>query len=170
QGLTTGPAEVFALGRIAIWSARRNVGGFAVKDLLSPSFRRIAIASPAHAPYGAAAKQALQAGGVWGPLHARLVFGENIAQAARFAMNGAADAGILALSLIVSPGMIGKGSYALIPARLHRPIRNGFVIVRGRLPNLLAQRFAAYLKTPAVHALLRRYGFEEPGATHVRQP
>jgi molybdate transport system substrate-binding protein len=170
QGMTTGPAQVFALGRIAIWSERRNVQGLDVRDLLAPSFKRIAIANPVHAPYGAAARQALQTRGVWGPLHARLVFGENIGQAAHFALSGAVDAGLIAMSLIVAPGMIGKGSYALVPAALHKPIRNGFVIILQKFPNPFAKTFAAYLRSPAVHAILQRYGFEKPGGADVRQP
>ncbi len=170
QGLATGPVEIVALGRIAIWSARRNVQGLDVRDLLAPSFKRIAIANPLHAPYGAAAKQALQARAVWGPLHARFVYGENIGQAARFAMSGAVDAGLIALSLIVAPGMIGKGSHALVPANLHKPIKNGLVAIRRNVPNPSAKAFATYLQSAAVGAIWQRYGFELPEAPHVRQP
>jgi len=170
QMMTIGQVEVFALGRIAIWSQRRNVKGFDLKDLLSPPFKRIAIANPVHAPYGAAAKQALIAAGLWGPLHARFVYGENIGQTAHFASSGAVDAGIIALSLVVSPGMIGKGSYAVIPAALHKPINHGLVVIKHDIPNRVVKPFIDYLRSLKARDVLRRYGFEKPDGSHANRP
>ncbi len=170
QGMTTGQVQVFALGRLAIWSLRRNVEGLDVGDLLAPSFKRIAIANPVHAPYGLAARQALQSRGVWGPLYARFVFGENIGQTAHFVLSGAVDAGLIAFSLILSPGMTGKGSHTLIPAELHKPIRHGLVIIRHKTQKPVARAFAGHLLSSAVHAILQRYGFEKPELSHADQP
>jgi molybdate transport system substrate-binding protein len=165
EGLAApGSAYVYAIGKIALWTrndSRVDVGrGLAA--LREPSVRKIAIANPEHAPYGRAAEQALRQSGVYEAVKDRLVLGENISQAAEFVESGNADAGILALSLVVSPEMKDKGRAWNIPEKFYTPIEQGAVVLRAAANPQGAREFLDYIKMPATAALLERYGFVLP--------
>src|SRR5258705_7064525 len=103
-------AVIYGLGRIVLWmpaNASCNPEGEGWKCLVNPDVRKIAIANPEHAPYGRAAVAALRKAGIYDEIRAKLVFGENISQAAQFVESGNAQAAILAYSLISSPGLRG---------------------------------------------------------------
>jgi len=124
--------------------------------------RRIAIANPEHAPYGRAAEEALRQSGVYDAVKDRLVLGENISQAAEFVESGNADAGILALSLVLSPALKDKGRAWNIPENLYTPIQQGVVAVRAAANPQGARQFLDFIKMPATAALLEQYGFTLP--------
>src|SRR5580693_6819565 len=124
EGLAApGSTYLYAIGKIVLWTrkdSRVDVSkGLSV--LREPAVRKIAIANPEHAPYGRAAEEALRHSGVYEAVKGRLVLGENISQAAEFVESGNADAGILALSLVVSPGLKEKGRFWSIPEDLYAP-------------------------------------------------
>src|SRR6185503_10066402 len=100
-----------------------------IESLKHPSVRKIAIANPEHAPYGKAAVAAMQKLGIYEAVKDKLVFGENIAQTAQFVDSGAADIGIIALSLAVAPAMKGKGRYWEIPLDAYPRLNQGGVIL-----------------------------------------
>lgn len=122
--------------------------------------KRFAIANPEHAPYGRAAREALQRAGVWDALAPRLVLGENVSQAAQFATSGAAQGGIFAYSLALAPAIAAKGSVVLLPAQSHAPLHQRMVLLKGA--GATAQAFYAYLQQPAARALFRKHGFALP--------
>jgi len=163
EGLTAHEPEVYALGRIVIWSANFDASGLGLEDLLRDDIRRIAIAQPQHAPYGQRAREALQSAGVWEQVQNKLVFGENIAHAAQMAESGAADVGIIALSLALFPGLQQHG-HALISDSEHQPLTQGFIITRRGENKPAVQQFASFMVTDEVHAIMERYGFVMPGA------
>jgi molybdate transport system substrate-binding protein len=165
EGLAApGNTYLYAIGKIVLWTrkdSRVDVGkGFAV--LRDPGVKKIAIANPAHAPYGRAAEEALRQSGVYEAVKDRLVLGENISQAAEFVESGNADAGILALSLVLSPTMKDKGRTWNIPENLYTPIQQGVVAVRAAANPQAARQFLEYIKMPSTAALLERYGFTLP--------
>lgn len=102
RGVLTGPARHYATGRIALWSQSGGIKNLA--DLREPKILHIAIANPAYAPYGAAAKAALEKAGLWAELQKKIVFGENIRQTLQFAESGNADAAIVSWSLVHDRG------------------------------------------------------------------
>jgi molybdate transport system substrate-binding protein len=165
QGLAEpGSTYLYAVGRIVLWvrnDSRLDVGK-GLEVLRDASIQKIAIANPQHAPYGRAAEEALRKAGVYEAVHDRLVLGENIAQAAQFVQSGNANAGILALSVAISPGFKNMGRYWTIPEALHTPIRQGAVDIRGSRNPQGAQALLAYIKRPEAAALLERYGFIPP--------
>lgn len=124
--------------------------------------RRLAIANPEHAPYGRAARAALTRKGLWEKLQARLVLGENISQAAQFALSGSVEAGLIAQSLAISDRMARQGSFALLPQEWHPPLRQRMVLLRGA--GETARRFYAYAQTAPARAAFERYGFALPPA------
>jgi molybdate transport system substrate-binding protein len=166
EGLAApGSTYLYAIGKIVLWTrndSRVDVGkGFAA--LRDPSVHKIAIANPEHAPYGRAAEDALRQAGVYDGVKDRLVLGENISQAAEFVESGNANAGILALSLVLSPAMKDQGRAWNIPENLYTPIQQGVVAVRAAPNPQGARQFLDYIKMPATAALLERYGFALPG-------
>ncbi|MEX0618831.1 MAG: molybdate ABC transporter substrate-binding protein [Pseudohongiellaceae bacterium] len=161
SGLTASEPAVYALGRIVLWSAGRDASTLRLSDLLNGGISRIAIAQPDHAPYGQRAREALQATGIWTGVQAKLVFGENIAHAAQMAESGAADIGILALSLALFPNMTTQG-YHLIDADLHNPLAQAYVITRYGEGKPAVLDFADYLEGDKAHTIMQRYGFVMP--------
>jgi molybdate transport system substrate-binding protein len=121
------------------------------------AIKRLAIANPEHAPYGRAARQALENAGLWKPLAGKLVLGENVSQAAQFATSGSTDGGIIAYSLALAPAIGKLGRHALIPARLHAPLRQKMVLVSGA--GATARDFYRFVQSPLARAILSRNGF-----------
>jgi molybdate transport system substrate-binding protein len=165
EGLAApGSTYLYAIGKIVLWTrndSRVDVSkGFSA--LRDPAVRKIAIANPEHAPYGRAAEEALRQSGVYDAVKDRLVLGENISQTAEFVESGNADAGIVALSLVVSPTMKDKGRAWSIPENSYTPIQQGAVAVRAAANPQGARQFLDYIKMPATAALLERYGFVLP--------
>ena len=123
--------------------------------------RKFAIANPEHAPYGRAAQEALTAAGAWDAIVPHLVLGENVAQAAQFALSGSAQGGIVALSLAMAPGVLGSARYVPIPESMHRPLSQRMVLTKRA--GATARAFYEYLQQPAARAVFKRYGFTLPG-------
>jgi molybdate transport system substrate-binding protein len=164
-GLTEpGSYYEYAKGKIVIWvpSDSKIDLSSGVKVLLDPSVKKIAIANPLHAPYGQAAVAALQRENIYDKVKDKFVLGENISQTASFVVSGAADIGIVALSLALSPNMKDKGRYAEVPAEEYPPIEQACVILRSSKNKNVAEQFVMFVKTPAIHDVLRSYGFDVP--------
>ena len=151
----------FAKGRLVLWVSNGSGLdlGRGLRLLLDPAVHKIAIANPRHAPYGRAAVAALQHGKIYESVEQKLVFGENISQAAQFVESGNADVGILALSLAVAPAMKSKGRYFQIPQNAHPPIEQAAVILKSSHRKQAAQQFLRFLKKPETISLLQQHGF-----------
>jgi molybdate transport system substrate-binding protein len=166
RGLTRGPGDLYAIGRIVVFAPHGSPLtpdaklAHLARRLADGTAGRFAIANPEHAPYGRAAEQALRSLGLWDAVRPRLLYGENVAQAAQFASSGNADGGIIALSLALGPGLRGRGSFELLPASLHAPLRQRMVLLEPATP--AAARFHEYLRSPASRAILARHGFALP--------
>lgn len=166
EGLTEDAGRVYAVGRIVLVAPK---GGALVPDaaldnlaamVAAGGITRFAIANPDHAPFGIAAREALQNRGLWEALAPRLVLGENIAQAAQFALSGNAEGGIIALSLALAPEVAARGDHALIPEGWHNPLAQRMVLLRGAGP--VARAFHDYMQSPPAREILARYGFGLP--------
>jgi molybdate transport system substrate-binding protein len=161
-GLTVTEPAVYAIGRIVIWSNTIDASALRLEDLVSdPRIRRVAIAQPAHAPYGQRAKEAMQAVGIWEHVRDKLVYGENIAHAAQMVESGAANVGIIALSLARFP-TLAQHPYQLIDDALHQPLTQGYVVTRHGRDKPPVLRFARFMETDQAHAVMERYGFVLP--------
>ena len=145
---------VYANGRVALWSRSGQIRALA--DLLKPEVKRIAIANPAHAPYGVAARESLRSQGVWGRVEAKVVYGESVADALQFAQSGNADAAIVAYSQV-----LGKGGIAL-PAVWHAPIAQSGGVVAASKHGDEARKFMRFLAGGEGKAVLRKFGFDTP--------
>lgn len=162
DGYTAGEAVPYALGRIVLWSTRIELAKTPLAQLANAPFTRLAIANPKHAPYGQRAEEALRQARVFDAVSKRLVYGENVAQTAQFALSGNAELAIIARSLALTPEMHWRGHYTLIDSSLHRPLLQGFVITRRAANSAAARRFAEFFASEDVRLLLAQYGFEKP--------
>ncbi len=148
--------QIYGQGRITLWT--QTDAPFTVTtidDLLSPNIQRIALANPMHAPYGIAAREALQTAGVWETLQPKLVLAENVRQTLQFAETGNVDVAIVALSL----SLTSDGRWELIPAMLHVPIDQALAIVADSPHQDQARQFAAFIGSPSGRSIMRKYGF-----------
>ena len=152
---------LYARGRIVVWV---KDGGVApptkIEDLADPRFKAIAIANPEHAPYGKAAKEALEKTGTWAQVESRIKLGENVSQTMKFAETGNVDAAIVALSLSI----VSKGGTALaVPPELHNPIDQAIVVCGKDARAAAAKQFVDFIGSPEGRAIMMRYGFILPG-------
>jgi molybdate transport system substrate-binding protein len=166
RGLTLEGGEFqYAVGRLVVWvpnSSSVDVGRTGLKGLGDPSIAHVSIANPGHAPYGRAAVAALRSAGVYDAVRGKLVFGENVAQALQFVQSGAADAGIVALSLALAPAARDRGRYAEVPLDRYPRIDQGGTILKWAADVEAARALRAYVLSGDGRAVLRQYGFFLP--------
>ncbi|HEX9858696.1 MAG TPA: molybdate ABC transporter substrate-binding protein [Paracoccaceae bacterium] len=174
EGLTTDRGRPYAIGRVVLFAPKGSdlVAEAAADDplaglraaLAAGQVTRFAIANPDHAPYGRAAAEVLRGQGLWAALEPKLVLGENVAQAAQFASSGAAQGGIFAYSLALSPQMGALGEHVLLPAEWHAPLLQGMAVMKGA--DEATRAFYDYVQQPAAREIFRRHGFVLPGETN----
>jgi len=156
---------LYATGHIVLWTTNPAVDlSKGLAALSSDSIKKIAIANPDVAPYGRAAKAALQSAGAWDAVKSKLVLGENIAQTAQFVQSGNADAGIVALSFVKAPAAAGSGHYFPIPENLYPTLEQGAVITEKGRYNPLARQYIEFLRSAEARAVFDKYGFLLPAA------
>lgn len=144
----------YAYGRVGLWSKSGSVRSLA--ELAGPAVLHLAIANPAHAPYGLAAEEVLKNQRLWGKIQAKVVYGENVRQALEYAQSGNADAVITAWSLLWDRGGI------LLPESWHSPIRQACGVVKSTGRRVEAKKFLGFLASPEGRAILKRYGLFPP--------
>jgi len=154
-----GSRFTYAVGTLALWSARPDFVDAKGEVLSRGTFAHLAIANPKLAPYGAAAMETLDKLGLTSTLQAKLVQGENIAQTHQFVGSGNAELGFVALSQIMKDGRIGAGSAWIVPAEMHRPIRQDAVILASGRDNAAANALLRFLRSRPVQAIIRSYGY-----------
>lgn len=160
-----GTKTLYAVGRIVLWVPKGstiNVENAGMDALTHPSIRKIAIANPQHAPYGRAAVAAMQTSGVYEKVKGNFVFGENISQAAQFVQSGAADIGIIALSIALSPSMQASGRYWEIPFGFYPTLEQGYVILRNGNNHEASRIFTEFFSGSEGRRILELYGFYLP--------
>ena len=163
QKMTISVVHVYGTGQLVLWSKTLDPARDQMNILLDKSVNKIAIANPDHAPYGKRAEETLRYYNLYDKVKDKLIFGENIAQTAQYAQSGAADVGMIALSLALSPAMRqAGGKYWLIPPTAHQPLLQGFVLLPHSKGNPGAEKFAQFCSSATATAILRGFGFGEP--------
>ncbi|CAN5815120.1 molybdate ABC transporter substrate-binding protein [soil metagenome] len=155
--------SVYAVGHIVLWTTSDQLDltrGLAA--LRGSTIKKVAIANPDHAPYGKAAKAALERLKLWDELKDKLVFGDNIAQTAQFIQTGNADAGVVALSLVLAPNLAKVGHWVAIPPDLYPPLKQAVVLTKKGMSNPAASTYLEFLRSPAARAIFDKFGFSLP--------
>ncbi|WP_026852345.1 molybdate ABC transporter substrate-binding protein [Geothrix fermentans] len=162
-GLADGSTTfLYSRGHLVLWVPAGSpipLEQLGMKALLHPAAKKVAIANPRHAPYGRAAEAALARLGLLEAVRPRLVFGENIGQTAQFVQSGAADIGLIALSLAKAPAMAG-GRMREIPQDAHPPLDQGGVILNHARNRAAALAFRDFMRSQEGKAILLKYGFD----------
>ncbi len=162
EGYALKEPKPYAIGRIVVW-VRRDSGldpSQFPQVLFDKRVRKIAIANWEHAPYGRAAKEALESYGLFDKVKDRFVLGENIAQTASYITSGAAEIGFIALSLTKSPKLEKMGRYWLIPEDKHKRIVQGYTITK---EGKNVDRFYQFVESSEARKVFVKYGFVLPG-------
>jgi molybdate transport system substrate-binding protein len=157
--------RTYAIGHLVLWvpkSSPFDRQELKMDLLTRPEVKRIAIANPQHAPYGRAAMAALEHFGLKDKVASKLVMGENISQAAQFVQSGNAQAGLIALSLALSPTMKDSGRYWELPADSYPELKQVAAIVTASKHQAAAQAFVDYVTSAEARAILQQYGFGTP--------
>ena len=157
----------YALGRLALWTReQRFADGLTLDALTTSDFRRLAIANPRLAPYGVAARETLQAMGLWETLQAKIVFGENVGQAFAMAETRNAEFGLVALSAAVSymddDADRSRAAYVTVPPEHHGPIRQDAILLNRGRDNPTALAFIEFLQGMDARRIIAAAGFELP--------
>lgn len=167
EGFAEDRGRVYAIGRLALFAPNGStvkldpeLAGLAAA-VRAGELKRLAIANPELAPYGAAAREVLLRKGLWDALQGRLAIGENVSQAAQFALTGAAQAAFIPYAIVRAPTLQGKGRTVLIPAALHTTISQRMVLLKDA--GATARAFYDFLQDPAAQGILEHYGFAVPG-------
>ena len=151
---------LYGQGRTVLWtSPDADMEIIDLAQLADPEIQRIAIANPSHAPYGTAAREALEAAGIWEDVQDKLVMGENISDTLRLAQTGNVDVAIVALSLASE----SDGAWTLIDAVMHEPINQALAVIEGTEHEAAARAFAEFVTSDTGREIMRRYGFVLPG-------
>ncbi|PKP28778.1 MAG: molybdate ABC transporter substrate-binding protein [Bacteroidetes bacterium HGW-Bacteroidetes-18] len=162
QGFAISKVKTYGIGQIVIWSKKINPNVEKMNALLDPKLNKIAIANPDHAPYGEKAKESMQYYKIYDQVKSKFVYGENISQTAQFVQLGAADIGIVALSLALSPTMKkAGGNYYVIPEKSHHPLEQGYVILKHAKNNPNALKFYDFVASPTAIEILAHFGFTQ---------
>lgn len=154
-------ARSYARGRIVVWSPNGVSAPTTLTELTDARFRKIAIANPEHAPYGRAAKQALEKAGIWDAIQPKLVLGDSVQATMQYARSGTVDASIIALSLaVVSDG----GSFLKLDDSQYEPLDQVMVVCGNGAEADAAHQFEDFVASPQGREVMTRYGFELPDA------
>jgi len=155
----------YAIGHVVVWvptASPLKIEELGIEALLDPSVGKIAIANPRHAPYGRAAEAALRKLAVYDKIEKQLVLAENVAQTAQFIESGAADVGLISLSLALAPSLRDKGRYWLVPVEAYPKLVQGGVILSWARDRGAAEHLREFLMSDGARAIFTRYGFSEP--------
>ncbi len=155
---------LYGVGRLTLWQREDSTLEINdMTDLTKPEVQRVAIANPDHAPYGVAAREALQSAGIWEELQPKLILGENIRQTQQYAEMGNVDVAIAALSISVEK----PGKWVLVPAELHNPLEQMLAVPKSAPHPEVAKQFATFINGEKGRLLMQKYGFVLPGEEPV---
>ncbi len=173
KGLTTAPPQTYAFGSLVLWTASAQVIP-SLDTLTADHIRYIAMANPDLAPYGAAAREALQHAQIYEGVQSKLVYGESLSQTNQFILTQAADIGFTAKAVVKSPQLVNRGRWQEIPLNTYTPIAQGLVVVKNQRhqqqpnqprpnPQQIAEQFQQFVASPQGQAILEKFGYSVPG-------
>jgi molybdate transport system substrate-binding protein len=161
DGCTVGEIKTYGLGRLVLWSNTLDVSK-GLKVLTGKKFTRIALAKPEIAPYGKAAMECLKFNNLFEALQSKLIYADNVSQAAQFAATGNAEASFTAYSLVLGPELRNKGYFFVPDPGSYKPVEQTCVILKNSKDNTEALKFMNFILSGTCKPLFEKYGFEVP--------
>ena len=162
KGLTTGAINVYAYGKLALYSTCIDVEKNGLDALKNPNLKKIAIANPLTAPYGERSIELLKSLKLYDVLKSKIVIAENISAAAQYVFTGNTELGFVALSLALAPEMDGKGSCFVIPQKMYKPIAQACVMIKKSTVNTEAAKFRKFVLSQTNKVIWEKYGYAMP--------
>lgn len=157
----SGSRFTYAIGTLVLWSGQQGeLNCAAALDSLGDA--RLAIANPASAPYGKAAKKFLVTAGYWDQVLPNLVYGENIAQTMHFAVTGNAQYALVARSQTIDPRLPPASCEWSVPLESYDPIEQQVILLQRAADNAAALSFIQYLQSAEVRDTIRASGYGVP--------
>ena len=158
EGWTEGTI-IYARGKVILWSANKDLCKAATwtDALKNDRIKKIAMANPLTAPYGASAKAALQKAGLWEGLQGRLINAQDIAQSFQYASTQAVDMSFCALSATASSQGQG-GCFYRIPEAAD--IVQTACVSKNARNKKCAELFLAYLICEHAQKIKMKFGYK----------
>jgi molybdate transport system substrate-binding protein len=161
MGCTSGAVTTYAFGKLVLWSNTVDVSkGIAVIN--EKDITHIAIANPEIAPYGERAVECLKYYHLYEKSKNKLVYADNIAQAAQFAQTGNAEVAFTAYALVFGPEMKDRGKYVVLDTISYKPVEQACVLLKGRERNPEAEKFMKFVLSSECKPIFEKYGFMVP--------
>ena len=159
QGIVSGDVKTYAFGKLVLWSNTIDVSK-GIDVITDDAVKRISIAKPDVAPYGARAVECMKYYKLYDKVKDKLVYADNIAQAAQFAQTGNAEIGFLAMALVMTPDM--KGTYYVLDTKSYKPVEQAMILMKSWQKNPEAQKFMNYVLSAECKPIFEKYGFIVP--------
>lgn len=133
-------------------------------DLKKSAVGKVAIANPQFAPYGRAAREALERAELWRELEPKIVIAGSVRQALVHEERGDVEAALVGRSLIDPADLNFAGDKLIdVDPKLHAPLVQGLGIVARSQNRERAQAFVDFMLGGAGRLILEESGFEPPG-------
>ena len=161
HGVASGEVKTYAFGKLVLFSSSLDVSK-GLDILLDKSVTKIAIAKPAVAPYGDRAIQCLKFYGLYEKVKDKIVYADNIAQAAQYASTGNTEVGFLAYALVLGPELKDKGKYMVLDTKSYKPVEQACVLIKGWERNPEAAKFMKFVLSAECKPIFEKYGFIVP--------
>ncbi len=158
QNKTSGNSEIYAFGKVALWSSKQDVSK-GLNLILDEKIKKIAIANPELAPYGKNTVEALKKLGLYSKIEYKIVWAENINQVAQFASTGSADVGFIALSNAKNKEMIARGNFYELSEKECSPIAQSGIVIKGKNEHE-AESFFNFIRSEKVVDIWKSYGYQ----------
>lgn len=161
-GLTQSAPAIYAYGTLVLWTTGKWPLGIDLKVVQNPAIRHIAIANPAKAPYGEAAKSVLKKANMLEAIRSKIVYGESIAQVNQYVLSGSAELGFTAKSVVLDSTLNNRGRWIELPTGNYSPIAQGVVVLKRTVQDKAAQQFVQFLRSSTARRILQKYGYRLP--------
>lgn len=162
KGLTVGSMQVYAYGRLALYSTSIDVERTGLSALKSASVKKIAVANPLTAPYGERSMELLKSQGLYDDLKDKIVIADNISAAAQYAFTSNTELGFIAYSFALAPDMAGKGYCYIIPQKMYKPIEQACILIKTSTVNTETAKFKKFVLSDALKPIWEKYGYGVP--------
>lgn len=164
HGFTTDKPRVYAMGSLVLWTLKPISLANKIEVLQDAKIKSVAIPNPKNAPYGVQAIKAMKSAGIYSVVQPKLIYADSISQTNQYIYSKAADLGITATSVVLSPKMKGKGHYISIDPKLYNPIKQGVVILKYSKSSAKTQttKFYKFLFTKKAQKIFKRFGYILP--------
>jgi molybdate transport system substrate-binding protein len=163
QGFTEGGEQTYAWGSMVLWSLVFDLSK-GVEVLNDYKVKRVAIANPQHVPMGARAVESLQYYGIYQNISNKIILGDNVNQAARYASDETAEVALIAISLALAPEVAARGHYCKLDPVSYKPIEQSCAQIKQKhqKPNNKAREFMDFVLSSKCKPVFEKYGYEMP--------